>query len=73
MGGGGFIHLVVSFVSTDNKREGSRKLGGAALFCSTARWAVNNAATGALAGATGFAAVPAAQSATAEAWFCFAQ
>ena len=24
-GGGAFIHLVVSFVSTDNKREGSRK------------------------------------------------
>ena len=30
------------------------------------------AATGALAGATGFAAVPAAQSAAAKAWFCFA-
>ena len=33
MSGGGFIHLVVSFVSKDNKREESRKLCAMVINC----------------------------------------
>ena len=55
-----YLRMPVCFPLSD--RRPKRSEVERRCFCSTALWAVNNAATGALAGATGFAAVPAAQS-----------